>query len=276
MRVGATTTSGSILTLDDGTIIKNGTLTIAGSSKLDVESSTGATLDGVAVTGTNAVSGGTAGSTIEVGTTATTGTILTLDNGTTITNGNLIIDTGNTLDIENLVTGTGATLIGVNVMNSGTIQVDKAVGASTVTLVLDGGTTVTGGTLLIHVPGSPVEGIVEIGNGGATLDNVTVTNNNILTIDPSVTLKLDDNTAIKGGTLTIAGGSTLDVESSTGATLDGVAVTGTGTTGPSASTIAVGATTTSGSILTLDDGTIIKKDRKRVVGGKKVDLGGSP
>jgi fibronectin-binding autotransporter adhesin len=224
------------LLLDDGTIIKNGDLTISAGSALDI-TAIGATLDGVNVTGTNGSSGGAgamlggleahagvlvSASTIEVGTTATTGTVLTLDDGTTITNGNLIIDSGNTLDIES---SQGATLDGVNVMNSGTIQVACAALATTVTLVLDGGTTVTDGTLLIHDPLSTGEGIVEIGAGGATFDDVTVTNNNLLKVDSGATLTLEDGTTIAGGTVTVEAGGSLDVDAS-GATLDDLTLSG--------------------------------------------------
>jgi FecR protein len=202
IEIGASTTSGSILTLDDATSIKNGGLTIAGGSTLDVESSTGATLDAVSVTGTTGPKAGL----IEIGAHTTSGSILTLDDGTSIKNGGLTIAGGSTLDVENSVTGTGATLDGVSVMNSGSIQVDSPVsGTTTVTLVLDDGTTVTGGTLKIHVLGSSAEGIVEIATGGATLDSVTVENNNSLLIDSSVTLTLDDSTTISGGIITDSG-----------------------------------------------------------------------
>src|SRR6202034_4256097 len=111
--------------------------------------------DGVTVTGTTSPTA----SLIEIGAHTTSGSILTLDDGTSIKNGTLTIAGGSTLDVES---STGATLDGVNVMNSGSIQVDSAVGGTTtVTLVLDGGTTVTGGTLTIHAPGSVAEGVVE-------------------------------------------------------------------------------------------------------------------
>ena len=185
---------------------------------------------------------------------ATSTAILLLDDGTTIANGNLTIGSGSTLDIENSVTGTGATLDGVNVTNSGTIQVDPA-GAetTTVSLVLDGGTTVTGGTLLIHVPGSPAEGIVEIATGGATLDNVTVTNNNILTIDSSATLTLDGGTAINGGTITENGKIDVTGDSSiNGITTDN----GETTTTVNAILNHGGVTVESGVTLTLDNVTV--------------------
>src|SRR6202035_3924820 len=182
IEIGAHTTSGLILTLDDGSSIKNGTLTIAGGSTLDVESSTGATLDGVTVTGAT----GPTASLIEIGAHTTSGSILTLDDGTSIKDGTLTIAGGSTLDVES---SGGATLDGV---------------------------TVTGAT-------GPTASLIEIG--------AHTTSGSILT--------LDDGTSIKDGTLTIAGGSTLDVESSGGATLDGVTVTGTAS--PTASLIEIGA-----------------------------------
>src|SRR5581483_1577026 len=118
--------------------------------------------------------------------------------------GEMSIANGATLDIENPVTGTGAILNGVDVFNSGTIQVDRAgPGSTDITLLLDGGTKVTGGTLLVHVgfPVRGIEGVVEIGAGGATLDDVTVINNNQLIIDPLATLTLTDNTTVTGGTI---------------------------------------------------------------------------
>src|SRR6202042_3739614 len=123
------TLGAATLLLDDGTAIKDGDLTISAGSALDVTTS-GATLDGVNVTGTNATLLVVA-STIEVGTTTTTGTVLTLDDGTTITDGNLIVDSGNTLEIES---SQGARLDGVNVTNSGTIQVDGAMGPAPTTV----------------------------------------------------------------------------------------------------------------------------------------------
>ncbi|HZR76821.1 hypothetical protein [Bradyrhizobium sp.] len=211
------------LTLEGGTSVANGNLTIGGGSTLDVESAPGSTLDGVIATG---ISGDLA-STIEIGVHTIGGSILTLLDGTSISYGDMTIAVGSTLDIES---SSGAALDGVNVANSGTIQVDTGPETTTVTLVLDGGTAITGGDLLIHHPGSGENGVVEIKTGGATFDDLTVTNNGELIIDASVTLTLTDNTSILGGTIDDAG--TLLVSSSseiTNATIDGggnVTVTG--------------------------------------------------
>jgi hypothetical protein len=168
---------------------------------------------------------------------------------------------GATLDIENPVTGVGATLNDVVVMNSGTIQVDSVgPGTTIISLVLEGGTTVTDGTLLIHVnfPVNGIEGAVEIGTGGATFDNVTVENNNILTIEDGVTLTLGDNTIISNGNLAIGTLGVLGIEQGPGtlaqgapdATLDSVAVANGGT-------IEIGTAGANDPILLLENGTTV-------------------
>jgi fibronectin-binding autotransporter adhesin len=180
-------------------------------------------------------------------------------NDVLVTNGAMSISKGATLDIENPVTGIGATFDDVDVTNSGTIQVDSAgPGTTVITLVLDGGTTVTGGTLLVHVdfPINGIEGAVEIGAGGAAFADVTVENNNIVAIDDGVTLLLDDSTVVRNGNLAIGALSVLDVEqgpSSEGtpdATLDGVTVTNGGN-------IEIGTAGTGDPILVLENGTLI-------------------
>ena len=164
--------SGAILSLDDGTTITGngtGTLTINAKNTLDVEhggnvGSGGATLDGVNVTDNG---------TLDIGD-VNSGAILTLDDGTTITGngtGKLIIHAGNTLDVEhggNDGKG-GATLDGVNVTDSGALDVgDLASGAI---LTLDDGTTITGngtGTLTINADNTlDVEHGGSDGSGGA-------------------------------------------------------------------------------------------------------------
>ena len=188
---------------------------------------------------------------------------------------------GATLDIENPVTGVGATLNDVEVTNSGTIQVDTAgPGTTIISLVLEGGTTVTDGTLLIHVdfPVNGIEGAVEIGSGGATFDNVTVDNNNILTIEDGVTLTLSDNTAVNNGNLAISALGVLDVEQGPGtlsegapdATLDGVTVANGGT-------IEIGTEGASDPILLLDGGTTVGNGAITIgsVGTLQIGAGGA-
>ena len=230
IEVGAT--AAAILLLDDGTSIENGNLTISGGSALDITTG-GAALDGVNVTGADATLS-VAASTIEVGTTTTTGTVLTLDDGTTITNGNLIVDSGNTLDIES---SQGATLDGVNVMNSGTIQV-----GSSATLTLEGGTTITGGVIddagtlsvgaLSEIENATINGggDLTVTSGTLTLSEVTLdgvtlagsfTNSDKLTIKDTVTL---NGATINGGTIDDTG--TLSV--STASTIENATVDGGG------------------------------------------------
>ena len=198
-----------------------------------------------------------------------------LDDGSSITNGHLTIGSNSTLDIEkgtaSLLAGVpDATLDGVNVMNSGSIQVDSAVGGTTtVTLVLDGGTTVTGGTLTIHVPGSTEEGakVVEIGTGEqpALQGHVTVRQRrwHILDeVDSGVTLTLS-GTEIIGGTITDNG--TIDVTGDS--KIDGnAALNNGGVTVESGVTLTLDNMTVNGTTLT-DKGTIVLDDTVKLTGG---------
>src|ERR1019366_6865882 len=88
--------------------------------------------------------------------------------------------------------------------------------SSTATLTLDGGTTITGGTMTI---GDTGEVYVQNGTGtfGATLDGVAVSNGGEIGIGGPVssgsTLILDDGTTISGGTLVLDGvGDLIHVE----------------------------------------------------------------
>ncbi|MGB9115991.1 beta strand repeat-containing protein, partial [Bradyrhizobium sp.] len=199
--------SGATLTLDNVTVNGTAFTGLATSSTIQVDSGDTLKLNSATISGGTVTDNGT----IDIG------GAVTLESGVAVNGGAMSIAKGATLDIENAVTGTGATLNGVDVMNSGTIQVDSpGAGTTIISLVLDGGTTVTGGTLLIHVgfPISSIEGAVEIGTGGATLDHVTVTNNNSLTIDDSNTLALS-HVAINGGIVndgtSDGAGGTIDV-----------------------------------------------------------------
>ena len=137
---------------------------------------------------------------------------VTFQSGVEVIGGATSVAKGATLDIENPVTGIGATLNGVDVTNSGAIQVDTpGPGTTIITLVLDDGTSVTGGTLLVNsgFPIGGIEGTVEVGTGGATLDSVTVENKNLLTVDEGAALDLI-GTTIDGGTL--GGAGTIAIE----------------------------------------------------------------
>ena len=115
---------------------------------------------------------------------------------------------------------------GVAVANDGTIEIGTA-GANDPTLLLDGGTTVSNGAITVGSVGT-----LQIGEGGATFDHVTVDNNNMLTIDGGFTLTLDYYDVINNGNLVIGTLGVLEVEQGPGglsegtphATLDGVAV----------------------------------------------------
>ena len=218
---------------------------------------------------------GTIGGAIDIG------GAVTFQSGVSVNGGAMSIARGATLDIENPVTGIGATLHDVDVINSGTIQVDSAgPGTTVISLGLDGGTTVTGGTLLIHVnfPINGIEGAVEIGTGGATFNNVTVEDNNVLTIDGGVALTLDDNTVFNNGNLAIGALGVLDVEQGPGAlsegtpdaTLDGVAVANGGN-------IEVGMADTGAPILLLEGGTTVSNGAITVgfAGTLEVGAGGA-
>ena len=260
---GVTIASGATLMLSTDTV--TGTIFIDGtSSTAQVESDDRPALNSSAIddsfAGTIDISGA-----------------VTFQSGVAVNGGAMSIASGATLDIENPVTGIGATLNDVYVMNSGTIQVDgPGVGTTIISLLLDGGTTVTGGTLLIHVgfPINSIEGAVEIGTGGATFDNVTVKNNNLLKIDDGSTLSLDDNAIIINGNLTIGTLGALDVEQGPAtlsegtpdATLDGVTVSNGGN-------INVGMAGTSDPTLLLDNGTTVDNGTLSIGSSGTLEIG---
>ena len=99
--------------------------------------------------------------------------------------------------------------------NGGNIEIGIVANGDPI-LLLDGGTVVSNGALTVGLAGT-----LEIGAGGATFDNVTVENNNILTIDGGVALTLHDNTVISNGNLAIGALGVLDVEQGLGALSEG-------------------------------------------------------
>ena len=143
--------SSAILTLDDGATViggGTGTLTINSNNTLDVEIgpngqggingfSFDAALDGVTVTNSG---------TIDVDQQDTGELVLNLVDGTTITGGVLDIENSGEVYVQNGSGSFGATLDGVSVTNNGDgIDIGGPVTTGS-TLILDDGTTITGGT----------------------------------------------------------------------------------------------------------------------------------
>jgi len=237
--LGGTITITGTLLLDDGTTISDGQLNNSGT--IQVETTYGATLDGVTVDNN--------GGTIAVDCDSSPATVtLVLDDGTSIGNGDLNIGRVGMLEISS---DSGATLDGVSVDNSGTIQVD---GGSE--LWLDDGTVISGGTITNS-------GTLQVESAdGATLDGVTVDNTDgIIAVDrdsssDTVTLVLDDGTTIANGNLTIGRVGVLKISSEFGATLNGVNVDNSGTVQiDNGSTLTLDSTTVNGGTIT-DNGTV--------------------
>ena len=251
--------SSATLTLSNGMTMSGVTLTIGASTTtglVDVETSGGAVLYDVIVDNYTGAGGGSGA--IEIGVTKT-GSVLTLEGNAAVHGGSLTVYAGSSLNVEGTTapssTATVVTLDGVNVYDNGTINVDPSQPA---TLVLDDGTDISGAGKLIVA----TTGILDIEDGstgpdyGATLDGLIVTNHNLIEIDAAgttpATLTLGGGTTITGGTLTFGNASdTMDVEDASGATLDNVDVSGSGT-------IDVATTEpTTATTLTLDGGTTV-------------------
>ena len=166
-----------IIDLAGNAVLKNGVLGNAGQINV---SGTGNALDGETVTNTGGVFVDHTG-------------VLTLDLGTSIAGG-ILTNTG----LVQIESAAGATLDGVQVNNdAGTIQIDTI--SFDGKLIVDDGTTITGGTLTI---GSL--GLFEVKTGptgpGATLDGVTVDNSGVVQVDTGAVLDLTGGTTITGGT----------------------------------------------------------------------------
>jgi fibronectin-binding autotransporter adhesin len=277
------------VTINGGTVTDNGTVNVDAANKLK--------LNGVALSGGLITNAGTieitAKSSIENDTfgnnqlTVDSGVVLTLD-GTTITGGTvsntgatLMVDATTTLTLQGgiIVSGgrlansgtvkieasSGATLDGVTVIGSGVIQVDGATSPA-VALVLDDGTSITGGTLSIGPVGT-VD--VEYGSNGpshgATFDGVAVNNTNGGTfevgethVSGTVIALLDDGTTINSGVLTIGSFGAVDVEYGSNGPSHGAIFDGITLNNKNGGMFEIGETSASGTVVTLlDDGTII-------------------
>lgn len=175
-----------------GTSIAGGAITSDGTISVDGDS----TIDGSAVAGGELLIG-------ETGPLAEMTAILTVQGGASLTDVDITIGDGSTLEVAADET---ATLAGVTVDNSGTVQVDDGA------LLVIESSTITGGDLVNH-------GIVHVETAAATtFDNVTIDNTDgqiIIDEDgetpvPS-TLVLDGSTTLTGGTLKIQIAGTLEI-----------------------------------------------------------------
>ena len=189
----------TMLTLDDGTAIDGGHLDLDSGSTLYIEKGGdaggpyGATLDDVTVTG---------GGAIEVGLTSTA--TLTLDGGTTITAGTATINAGSALDVQS---PGGATLTGVDITNTGTVDVES----NTLVINDEGGGSFTNFVLA-------AEGTLQV-DAGATLnlENVTISGGNVVVnglVNGTGTLGAGDVSAIDNANVTT--GSTGKIEATIG------------------------------------------------------------
>ena len=233
---GGTLTNDGIIDLVSAAALQGGSL--GNSGQVDVSGS-GNALDGETVSNTGAID--------------VTG-VLTLDLGTTITGGTLT--NSGTVKIE---AASGATLDGVNVENgSGVIQVDNALSPDVITLVVDDGTTITGGTVTI----GPV-GIFEVATTlGATLDGVSMGNSGVVQVDAGSRLNLD-GTIITGGSVT--DGGTIEVTGDSA--INSAAVNGGQVTVDAGQTLTLDGTTVTGTAIT-DSGTV------KVDAGQTLNLSG--
>ena len=203
---------GTTLTFAGGTTMLRGTLTIDKGGTLDVESSSGAVLDGVAVDNAGLIQ-------VDSGTMVA---ILTLADDATVLGGTLSIGDHGIVDIE----GSGATLDHVAVTSNGAIDVDYPFFPQTTTLTLEDGTTIDGGTLSIGNSGildsigtnviSDAEianaGLIEVTSGALTIDPGSFSNTGVLEATDGGKLLIDDVVHNSGAGYALIEGGTLEFE----------------------------------------------------------------
>ncbi len=202
-----TNTSGSIqvdaaaeLDLTGGTTIYGGgagQLTNLGTLKVIGTSGADATLDNLAVTnGSGAII------------TLDNGSTLVLDHHATITGGELHFDAGSELHIED-ANGAGQEVFLHNVNLTGGAAGHIVIDTDPATLVLDQGTTVNGGSILVDTAGTLKVEHSGVSSTDATLSGVSVTDSNLIQVDGTLALGQDSGghgTSISGaGSLTVAG-----------------------------------------------------------------------
>jgi hypothetical protein len=214
---GGTVTNDGTIDLTGSAVLKDGKL--GNSDHIDV-SGTGNALNNEKVTNTGTIeilplgtltldqltTVANAGGTIAIDGTGT----LTLQGGVTIVAGALT--NSGTVEIEG---SSGATFDGVTITGSGTIQVDAATSLTTTPLVLEHGTKITGGKLEVGLAGA----VAVKTAGGATLNNVSITNDNSIEVFAASLL------ALAAGT-TVANKATITIDSTGVLSLNDASITG--------------------------------------------------
>ena len=237
--------SGQTLTLQNGAAVTGGNLVIFGT--LHLETSSGAHLDNVSVSG---------GGAIVVDDPSIDG-MLFLADGTSITDGTMTIGGHGLLDVTIGVNGKGATLAGLTVDNSGIVQVDQGA-----TLTLNDG-KIVGGVL-------DIAGTFD-SEGTSTLNGVTVTNTGTLDVVCGTLIIDASSTLTNSGTIAANGGN-LEIDAAIAGKLeiDGASTLELGAADPDALiTFAAGATGT----LKIDHAETFKGTISGLDEGK-LDLGG--
>jgi hypothetical protein len=215
--------NGSSITNDEGnaeTVESEASLTLQGASSIIggelinlgtvyIETSTGATFDGVRVDNTDG--------TIQVDFGPTPQVTLQLDDGAAITGGTLDIGKVGELDVS---TEGGATLSGVTVDNSGHVQVDEGAVLALAGSSIENGSVVNDGTInstgISAIDGADItnDGVIEALSGTLTIDPGTLTNSSTLEADGGE-LDISGETVGNTGTVGATAGGLLKLISST-------------------------------------------------------------
>ncbi|WJR77825.1 Ig-like domain-containing protein [Bradyrhizobium sp. NP1] len=252
--------------LKNGTLTNTGAVKVAGVDALDQETVTNNGVNGaIDITGALTLKNGAS---ISNGAATNTETVegsasLTLQDGSSITGGTL--SNAGTVFIET----TGAALHGVNVINTGTIQVDVGGGSPPpppTTLTVDGGTTVTGGN--VTVGGT---GILDSTAGTNTITDAIVNNSGIIEATGG---KLTINQTASGKTITNSGtleanGGELDITGEPVANTGTLAATKNSTLKLTSTTV----TNTGNGKVTVASGSLLNLVGASILGGSLTNSG---
>ncbi|MGJ4892143.1 VCBS domain-containing protein [Bradyrhizobium sp. HKCCYLRH3099] len=172
-----------VLTLEGGAVVTSVDVTIGEGATLEVASAAGATLVDVSVDSSGIVQ-------------VDEGALLLIEDST-ITGGDLV--NRGTVHVE---TEAASTFDNVTIDNAGGVIIIDEAGDTPVpsTLVLDGGTSLTGGTLEVQIAGT-----LEIAGHDVTLSGVQVENAGVFTVDLDAILALVDTKVSGDGELHVYG-----------------------------------------------------------------------